>query len=113
MYLLPEVLRAQLASTRIIELQGLENVDVDETVSSSLLAHQKQLLITKSAEGGLTAFCERLQHWQDEHTQVFLTVSSSVQASHLQNILLGHDLRLSVVPSGAWQGTQDKRHDGQ
>ena len=109
MYLLPEVLRAQLASTRIIELQGLENVDVDETVSSSLLAHQKQLLITKSAEGGLTAFCERLQQWQDEHTQVFLTVSSSVQASHLQNILLGHDLRLSVVPSGAWQGTQDKR----
>ncbi len=106
MYLLPEMLRTQLASARVVELQGLENVDVDERVSSSLLTHQKQPLITKSGEGGLTAFIERLQQWQDEHAQVFLTASSSVQASHLQNIFLGHDLRLSVVPSGAWQ---DKR----
>ena len=102
LYGFPETVRTQLAAPTAVEIQGLENVSVDETVTSAVLVGHKHQALTKG-EGGLASFVERIQTWTEDHTRVFLTVSSPVQASHLQHLLLGHDLKLDIVSAEAWQ----------
>lgn len=111
LYLFPEAVRKQLAPTPTVELHGLENVRFDETVTSSVLVGHKQPALTKG-EGGLAAFVKRIRAWTEDHTQVFLTVSSTVQASHLQHLLLGHDLRLDVVPAQSWTSAWQEQAGG-
>ena len=95
LYVPPDGLRRQLAAGPVCELPGLEHVEAAQTVSSSLL----RSTLPKGGAGGLAALVERLQQWQEEHTEVFLTVSSRVQAAQLQQLLLGHELESVVVPA--------------
>ena len=111
LYLLPETVRKQLAATTTVELHGLENVWCDETVTSSVLLGHKQQALTKG-EGGLASFVERIRTWTEDHIQVFLIVSSTIQASHLQHLLLGHDLTLDVIPAQSWTSAWQEQAGG-
>ena len=94
---------AKIGSCFTVELEGLENVDADLAVTSTSLADLKPLSHLKEGEGGLAPLAERVCQWQEEHVRVFLAVSSALQASHLQNLLLGHELRLPVISTSAWE----------
>lgn len=97
LYVRPEDLRRYLTGP-VCELLGLEHVEADHTVSSSLL----RSALPKSGTGGLAALVDRLRQWQEERTGVFLTVSSRVQATQLQQLLLGHELESAIVPAAEW-----------
>jgi transcription-repair coupling factor (superfamily II helicase) len=101
LFLKAEEVWADLDAYYTVELQGLETIESDFTVTGVSHTDLKPILHARGGESGLAPLVERLQQWQDEHVRVFLTVSSSLQAAHLQNLLLGHGLRLPVVP--AWQ----------
>ncbi|MBI3800248.1 MAG: transcription-repair coupling factor [Deltaproteobacteria bacterium] len=88
---------ASLASSFTVELEGLEVVDADVTVSTALHTGLKPVPHAKSGEVGLAPLVERLRLWQEEHVRVFLVVSGTLQASHLQSLLLGYDLRLPIA----------------
>jgi transcription-repair coupling factor (superfamily II helicase) len=105
LYLSAEQTWAGLTSSLTVELEGLEVVDADVTVATALHTGLKPVTQAKSGEVGLAPLVERLRHWQEEHVRVFLVVSGSLQAAHLQNLLLGYDLRLPVVSASAdlWQ----------
>ncbi|MBI3303733.1 MAG: hypothetical protein HYZ72_16840, partial [Deltaproteobacteria bacterium] len=103
LYLGTTEILTHLASRFTVALEGLENVDADLTVTTSLLTDLKAVLHAKGGEGGLAPLAERVRYWQDEHVRVFLAVSSTLQAAHLQNLLLGHGLRLPVVSTSTWQ----------
>ena len=89
----------------LVELEGLEVVDADLTVATGLHTGLRPVPHAKGGEVGLAPLVERLRLWQEEHTRVFLVVSSTLQASHLQNLLLGYDLRLPVAQASVdlWQ----------
>jgi transcription-repair coupling factor (superfamily II helicase) len=102
LYVAPDETWTTLASHFTVALAGLENVAADVDATSTLLTDLKPALHTKGGESGLAPLAERVRRWQDEHVRVFLTVSSTLQASHLQHLLLGHELRLPVVSTAAW-----------
>jgi transcription-repair coupling factor (superfamily II helicase) len=101
LYLTAEETLKQLSSSFSVELTGLEMLDADYTVTDVTQTSLKPILHTRSGDGGLAPLVEQLQHWQDDHRQVFFVISSSLQASHLQTLLLGHKLHLPIV--SAWQ----------
>jgi transcription-repair coupling factor (superfamily II helicase) len=103
LYLAPDAVRARLAALFTVELDGVENIGADLTVTSKLLTDLKSILHARAGERGLAPLAERVRRWQEEHVRVFLAVSSTLQASHLQNLLLGHDLRLPVLATATWQ----------
>jgi transcription-repair coupling factor (superfamily II helicase) len=87
-------------------LEGLDVLGADLAVTSALHVGLKSVPRARGGDG-LTPLIERIWHWQEEHVRVFLVVSSSLQAAHLQNLLLGHNLRLPVVAPAVdlWQDT--------
>src|SRR5215510_13474610 len=97
LYLGAEQVWAGLDAGLTVEMEGLEVVDAELTVATALHTGLKPTPQAKSGEVGLAPLVDRLRLWQEEHARVFLVVSSTLQASHLQNLLLGHDLRLPVV----------------
>jgi len=101
LYLTAEETLTQVSSAFTVELVGLETIDADFTISDITQADLKPILHTRGGDGGLTPLVERLQHCQDNHLHVFLAVSSTIQAAHLQTLLQGHKLQLPIVP--AWQ----------
>ncbi|MBI3757202.1 MAG: transcription-repair coupling factor [Deltaproteobacteria bacterium] len=94
---------AQLETHQIIALVGLENVDTDLAASSALLTDLKLQPHTKGGERSLAPLAARITQWQEDGVQVLLVVSTSVQAAHLQHLLLGHELRLSVLTEPRWE----------
>ncbi len=102
-----------------VEVRGLETVDADCTVASTLHTglswkverHESQVTSHRSAEIGadksLAPLVERIWRWQDEHRQVSLTVSSQGQAGHLQHLLHGYELELPIEQG--WQGKETQR----
>ncbi len=105
LYVRPDDLRGQLATGPVCELPGLEYVEADHTVSSSLL---RSTLPKSGTTGGLAVLVERLRQWQEGNTLVFLTVSSRVQADQLQQLLLGHDLESEIVLATEWSKRSSK-----
>ncbi len=105
LYLSADQAWAALAACFTAELEGLEVVDADLTVTTTLHTGVKPLPHARGGEVGLAPLVERIHHWQEEHARVFLVVSSTLQASHLQSLLLGHDLRLPMAAASAdlWQ----------
>ncbi len=105
LYLGADQVWAGLDSGLTVELVGLEVVDAELTVGTALHTGLKPVPQAKSGEVGLAPLVDRLRLWQEEHARVFLVVSSTLQAAHLQNLLLGHDLRLPVVAASGdlWQ----------
>src|SRR5713101_3188115 len=105
LYLSADQAWTALAACFTAELEGLEVVDADLTVTTTLHTGVKPLPQVRGGEVGLTPLVERIHHWQEEHARVFLVVSSTLQASHLQGLLLGHDLRLPMAAASAdlWQ----------
>ena len=105
LYLSAEQTWVGLTSSFTVELEGLEVVDADLTVSTALHTGLKPVPHAKSSEVGLAPLVERLRLWQEEHVRVFLVVSGTLQASHLQNLLLGYDLRLPIAAASSdlWQ----------
>ncbi len=101
LYLKPEEVWAQVSPYFTVQVEGLESVDADLTVSTALHTDLKPILQGKGGERGLAPLVERILHWQEEHARVFLTVSSTLQAAHLQNLFLGHELRLPTVSASA------------
>lgn len=101
LYLTAEETLKQLSSSLSVELTGLETLDADYTVTDVMQTSLKPILHTRSGDGGLAPLVEQLQHWQNDHQRVFFVISSSLQASHLQTLLLGHKLHLPIV--SAWQ----------
>ena len=99
LYVRPDGLREQLAASPVCELPGLEHREADRTVSSSLL----RSVLPKAGAGGLAGLAERLRQWQEERAQVFLSVSSRVQAAQLQELLLGHELESPIVSAAEWR----------
>lgn len=101
LYLNAETTKMQLASCFRVELLGLETIDADLAVTGVSHTDFKPILHARGGESGLSPLVERIQHWQEERIHIFLVVSSTLQASHLQSLLLGHKLHLPVV--SAWQ----------
>jgi transcription-repair coupling factor (superfamily II helicase) len=105
LYLDPQGVWTPLTPRARVHVEGLENAGADCVVSSSLHTALKPIPHGKGGEHGLAPLVERIRLWQDEHVRVFLAVSSPLQASHLQNLLLGHGLRLPIVTAApdVWQ----------
>ena len=101
LYLTAEESLAQLSSSHTVELAGLETLDADYTVTDVTQTNLKPILHTRSGDGGLTPLVEQLQRWHEDQQRVFLVVSSTLQASHLQTLLQGHTLHVPIVM--AWQ----------
>ncbi len=105
LYLGSEDTWKQFTSRVTVELPVLETTETEFTVTQGSHLDLKPILHARGGEGGLAPLVERIQHWQDERNRVVLAVSSALQASHLQNLLLGHDLRLPVRQT--WQSDGD------
>jgi transcription-repair coupling factor (superfamily II helicase) len=101
LYLAPEETWKQFTSRVMVELPVLETADTEFTVTQASHLDLKPILHARGGEGGLAPLVERIHHWQDERQRIVLAVSSALQASHLQNLLLGHELRLPVEQT--WQ----------
>ncbi len=101
LYLTAEETLQQLSSSFSVELAGLETLNADYTVTDVAQTTIKPIPHTRGGEGGLTPLVEQLQHWHDDQQRVFLVVSSSLQATHLQTLLQGHQLTVPIVT--AWQ----------
>jgi len=101
LYLPAAATRTQIASYFRVELVGLETLDADLTITGVSHTDFKPILHARGGEGGLAPLVERMQRWQEEHVRVCLAVSSTLQASHLQSLLLGHKLHLPII--SAWQ----------
>lgn len=99
-------LLSRLAAYRTITLDGVENLGADVVASSSLLTGVRPQPHGKTGERSLAPLAARVRQWQEEEVRVALVVSSSVQAAHLQNLLIGHDLRLPILaePTGERKG---------
>lgn len=93
---------SRLASYCTVACAGLENVDADFSVSSSLLTDLKPQAHAKGGERSLAPLATRITQWQEEGMRVFLVVSGTVQAAHLQNLLLGYELRLPLLADLEW-----------
>src|SRR5262249_17137462 len=89
---------ARLAAQCTVALEGLENVNTDLAVSSTLLTDLKLQPHTKTGERSLAPLAARINQWREDGVQVLLVVSNTVQAAHLQNLLLGHELHLPILP---------------
>ena len=85
-----------------VEVRGLETVDADCSVTSTLHLGLKPVASLPGAEKSLAPLAARIRRWQDEQQQVCLTVSSQRQAEHLQHLLLGHELELPIEQGRAW-----------
>jgi transcription-repair coupling factor (superfamily II helicase) len=94
-------LTSRLTAHQTIALEGLETVDTDLSVSSSLLGNLKPQAHAKGGERSLAPLVARVKQWQEERVRVFLVVSSTMQAAHLQNLLIGHELRLPILAEPA------------
>ncbi len=94
-----------------VEVRGLETVEADCTVTSTLHRGLKPGVSSPGAEKSLAPLVARIRQWQDERQQVYLTVSSQSQADHLQHLLLGHDLELPIEQTQTWdvQGGEHRR----
>ena len=110
-----------------VEVRGLETVEkskrplqsdkkagdihsfADCTVASTLHTGLKLGVSAPGAEKSLASLVERIRHWQDEHRQVSLTVSSQRQAEHLQHLLLGYELALPIEQGHGWQEKETQR----
>ena len=101
LYLAAEETLQQLSLSLSVELAGLETLNADYTVADVTQTTLKPILHTRSGDGGLTPLVEQLQHWHEDQQRVFLVVSSTLQASHLQTLLQGHTLHVPIVT--AWQ----------
>ena len=101
LYLRPDATWKQVRSRVTVELPVLETTETEFLVTQDSHLDLKPILHARGGEGGLAPLVERVHRWQDERMSVFLAVASVLQASHLQNLLLGHDLRLPVIP--AWR----------
>jgi len=97
LYLSPDEVWTQLTARVTVQLPELETTSSEFTVTQNSHLDLKPILHARGGEGGLAPLVERILHWQDERVRVFLSVSSALQASHLQNLLLGHDVRLPVL----------------
>ncbi|MCS6926519.1 MAG: transcription-repair coupling factor [Candidatus Binatia bacterium] len=100
-YLAPEEVWTPLTSYVRVHVEGLENVGADCMIASALHTDLTPMLHSKGGEPGLAPLVERLLLWQEEHVRVFLVVSSTLQASHLHNLLSGHGLRLPTIAAAA------------
>lgn len=92
----------QLTARVTVELPTLETADTDFSITQSAHRDLKPILHARGGESGLAPLVERIQHWQEERFRVYLAVSSTLQAAHLQNLFLGYDLRLPIAQT--WQG---------
>ncbi|MGE0822477.1 MAG: transcription-repair coupling factor [Candidatus Binatia bacterium] len=101
LYLDGEAILVQLSRYCTIELAGLETIDAAVRVSQDSQLELKPILHARGGESGLGPLVTRLQQWQEQHIRVYLTVSGALQGTHLQNLLLGHALRVPVVST--WQ----------
>jgi transcription-repair coupling factor (superfamily II helicase) len=95
-------LTARLSAYCTISLLGVENVETDLSASSTLLTELKPPPHAKGGDRSLAPLVARINHWRDEDFQVLLVVSSTAQAAHLQNLLLGHELRLPLQATPQW-----------
>jgi transcription-repair coupling factor (superfamily II helicase) len=93
---------SRLASYCTVACEGLENVDTDLAVSSSLLTDLKPQAHAKGGERSLAPLAARIDQWREDGVRTFLVVSSTVQAAHLQNLLLGYELRLPLLTNLEW-----------
>src|SRR5262249_48371939 len=75
----------------------------DLSVSSTLLTELKPHTHVKGGERSLAPLVARINRWREDDFQVLLVASSTVQAAHLQNLLLGHDLRLPLMTNPQWE----------
>lgn len=96
-----EELNTRLATCCTISLLGVENVDTDLAASSALLTDLKPHA-HKGGERSLAPLVARINRWREADFQVVLVSSSTVQAAHLQNLLLGHELRLPLLAQPQW-----------
>jgi len=105
LYLSKDETLAGVAAHARVEVEGLESLEAAHNITTTLHTGLRPLPHAKGGEGGLAPLVERLRSWQEEHARVFLAVSGTLQASHLQNLLIGHDLRLPVagVSADLWQ----------
>ena len=92
-----------------VEVRGLETVEADGTVTSTLHLGLKSGASPPGAEKSLAPLVARIRQWQDEQQQVYLTVSSQRQADHLQHLLLGHELELPVEQARVWDAPGRER----
>ncbi|MGH7964589.1 MAG: transcription-repair coupling factor, partial [Candidatus Binatia bacterium] len=101
---------AALAPCFTIEMEGLESSTTDLVMTTTSHTDLKPILHAKAGESGLAPLAEYIRQWQEEQVQVFLVISSTLQATHLQNLLLGHGLRLPVVSATAdlWERRTDR-----
>ncbi len=97
-----EELYKRLETYCTISLLGVENVETDLAASSALLTDLKPHTHAKGGERSLAPLVSRINRWRDEDFQVVLVASSTVQAAHLQNLLLGHELRLPLLAHPQW-----------
>jgi transcription-repair coupling factor (superfamily II helicase) len=81
----------------------VENVESDLSVSSTLLTDLKPHTHVKGGERSLAPLVARINQWREDDFQVLLVASSTMQAAHLQNLLLGHDLRLPLLTNPQWE----------
>lgn len=91
-----------------VEVQGLETVGADCTVTSMLHLGLKPGASPPGAEKSLAPLVARIRQWQDEQ-QVYLTVSSQSQADHLQHLLLGYELELPIEQVRVWDAQGGER----
>jgi transcription-repair coupling factor (superfamily II helicase) len=98
-----EELTARLSSYCTVSLLGVENVESDLSVSSTLLTDLKPHTHVKGGERSLAPLVARINQWREDDFQVLLVASSTMQAAHLQNLLLGHDLRLPLLTNPQWE----------
>jgi len=71
--------------------------------SSALLTDLKPQPHTKGGERSLAPLAVRITQWQEDGVQVLLVVSNSVQAAHLQHLLLGQRTALPVLTEPKWE----------
>ena len=94
---------SRLAAHSAVAFAGLEHGETDLSVSSTLLTDLKPQAHAKGGERSLGPLAARLTQWREEERRTFLVVSSTVQATHLQNLLLGYELQLPVLTEPQWE----------